>query len=113
MSAGNVTNKRRAADWQQPATKAVMPGGCVVLAFPGCAVPVVNKPRRGRLPASIPRLSRASAERQQRDEEAQQRAERMGVLENLFMTAEMMVKVLRDNLRSFEATESVGRKGAA
>lgn len=113
MSADNVTMKRRASDWQKQATRSVFPGGCIVLAFPGCAVPVVNKPRRGRLPASIPSLSRARAERQQRAEEARQRAERLRVLEDLFMTAEMMVAVLRDNLRSFEATESVSRKGAA
>ena len=109
----NVIPRRRATDWQAPATREVLPGGCVVLAFPGCAVPVVNKPRRGRLPASIPSLSRARAERQQRAEEARQRAERLRSLENLFMTAEMVVAVLRDNLRSFEAAESVSRKGAA
>ena len=92
----NVTMRRRATDWQQQATRSVLPGGCVVLAFPGCTVPVVNKPRRGRLPASIPSLGRARAERQQR-------AERLRVLENLFMTAKMTMEVLRDNLRSFEA----------
>ena len=105
MSANIMTNPQRRSS--------VLPGGCVVLAFPGCAVPVVNKPRLGRLPASIPSLSRARIERQQRADEAQQRAERLRVLENLFMTAEMMVAVLRDNLRSFEAAESVSRKGAA
>ena len=109
----NVVPRRRATDRQAPATRAVLPGGCVVLAFPGCAVPVVNKPRRGRLPASIPSLSRARAERQQRAEEARQRAERLRILESLFSATGVMVETLRDNLRSFEATESVSSKGAA
>ena len=113
MSADNVTMKRRASDWQKQATRSVLPGGCIVLAFPGCTVPVVNKPRRGQLPASIPSLSRARAERQQLAEEAQQRAKRLRVLESLFTAAELMVEMLRDNLRDFEATESVSRKGAA
>ena len=113
MSAGNVTMKRRASDWQQQATRSVLPGGCIVLAFPDCTVPVVNKPRRGRLPASIPSLSRARAERQQRAEEARQRAKRLADLESYFRAVEMMVEMLRNNLRDFEATESVSRKGEA
>ena len=113
MTAGNVTMKRRASDWQKQATRSVLPGGCIVLAFPGCTVPVVNKPRRGRLPASIPSLSRARAERQQRAEEARQRTKRLADLESHFHAVEMMMEMLRDNLRGFEATESVSRKGEA
>ncbi len=109
----NVVPRRRATDWQAPATRSVLPGGCVVLAFPGCAVPVVNKPRRGRLPASIPNLSRARAERQQRAEEAQQRAKRLADLEGTFRAVEMMIEVLRYDLRSFETAETRSGKGAA
>ncbi len=108
----NAVNRRRATDWQ-PATRAATPDSCVVLAFPGCSVPVVNKPRRGRLPASIPSLSRARVERQQRAEEARQRAERLRFLENLFVAAKMTMEALRDNLRGFDTEPASGRKGAA
>ena len=110
----NVVNRRRASDWPTTAKRrTVLDGGCVVLAFPGCTVPVVNKPRRGRLPASIPSLSCARAERQQRAEEAQHRAERLRLLENLFVAAKMTMEALRGNLRDFDAEAASGRKGAA
>ncbi len=108
---GDVILRRRASDWQT--TGAILPGGCIVLAFPGCAVPVVNKPRRGRLPASVPTLSHARAERQRRAEEAQQRAERLRVLENLFVAAKMTMEALRDNLRGLDTEAASGRKGTA
>lgn len=107
----NVILRRRASDWQT--TGAILPGGCVVLAFPGCAVPVVNRPRRGRLPASIPSLSHARAERQRRAEEAQQRAKRLGELESLFRASELMIEVLRDKLRDFEMAASGNRRAAS
>lgn len=95
----NVVQRRRASDWPTTAKRrTVLDGGCIVLAFPGCTVPVVNKPRRGRLPNSIPKLSDERKRRLERQEWAKTQAKRIAGLEGSFRVAELWIQILRNDL---------------
>ena len=97
-TAENVVQRRRASDRPATTTRAVLEGGCVVLAFPGHDLPPVLNKRRGRLPKSIPKLSDERKRRLKRQEWAKEQAQRLSMLEVNFTAAEHFIQQLRDGL---------------